>query len=160
MAGPLTTRWMQTRVGNYGGATLGVVLVDGDGAEAASSLMEFVSEITADELGEAVTRGEIDVVLEVDGTTAVLDFDPEGDPYVTDTTDTTPAGAWFYDLTGADDTEHRLLFFLLLEEGPGFPDWILLPPTDGEGCVRVRVIDDELITAVLAAITAIDGGTP
>lgn len=155
----LTTRWAATRIGNYDATELGVLLVNEDGAAAAATTMEFVADVTTDELAGSYARGLILMELTEDGDTHILDFDPATDPYTTDTTGQTPAGAWFYDTTGANDAAHRLLFFLPLAAGDGYADWQLLQPADGAGCVRVRVVDDELVAAVIAAIDIIDGGT-
>lgn len=157
MAAPLTVRSARGRLATWDADTLGVLIVDETGADAAASTMVYVSDVAADELtAGGYARGTVDVVFDQDGETGRLMLDPLGTPYSTDTTGESPAGVWFYDTTGGADASRELIAFLPCAVGAGFAGWEPEPP---DGIIAtVAVVDDVLIAAVLAAIVEIDGG--
>jgi hypothetical protein len=159
MALPLTTILTRWTLGSYDGETVGVLLVDATGAENAASTAQYVSDVSTDELdGSGYDRGTVDLVLTADGETLHLTHDPEGTPYVTDTTGNTPAGVWYFDPAGGSDAARKLLVFLPIEPEAGFDGWELVAPL--QGIARVNVSTDALLVALGEAIADIDGGTP
>jgi hypothetical protein len=139
---PFTFRSSRGLLQTYGvedtatnGPTVGVMLVDHDGAAAATTAMQWLSELASFEVADA--RGTQDVIYVQDGESGVLRQDPAADtPYESDTTGATPAGVVLFDIAGVDDTAHRLIAFLPVEEGDGFAGWTIDEPAAGLARVR------------------------
>lgn len=145
----LVTLTAQGHLDDYDGRTLGFLVVDAAGAVAAAATMEFVSEVTADELsGGGYARGTFTATYEVVGDVGVLGIDPEHAPF-TDTSGQTPAGVWIYDPTGGSDAARALIAFLPTPAGAGFSPWPIVAPN---GIARVA--------AERVAVTSVAGVPP
>lgn len=141
MTAPLVTRAAQGQLKTYAGTTLGWLIVDATGADAASTAMEFVTDAAPDELDDTTVtgyaRGDIDVTWQQIDDTGTLIRNPAYTVPSTDTTDGIPAGVWFYDKTGGTDATNTLIAFHPVAIGAGFPDWDI-DPVDGIASVGIE----------------------
>jgi len=142
-------------LGDYVGGSLGWFIITEAGLAAADGGLEYVADLAVDYEIDGAPRGTIDVVLdEVEGssTRSLLVRDPESTIPVADTTGTTPAMVVFYDTTGADDTEHKLVAALevtVIEAG--YADWEI-DPSDGIAAITSASDLDSRTVAGVAAV--------
>lgn len=154
MATQLTVRTARGHLDTFHGDTIGWLIVNADGADAAATSMHFVSEVVADELaGAGYARGVMDVVYEQIGENGYLQRDPIFPVPSTDTSDSDdPAGVWFYDPTGGSDATNELIAFLPVPVGAGTAGWDV-DPADGIAVVSIADGDG---SATLAGLTDVD----
>ncbi len=124
------TRWT---LGNYDGATIGWFIINADGLDAASSLMDTVADLSVYEVpGEP--RGTIDVVLDDLGsdTRMYLVRDPSSSVPVADTSGSVdevdwPAAVVFVEGSGSWSSRKLLALIAVPELEPGFDGWEVDP---------------------------------
>ena len=127
----LTFPITRANLGGYAGSTLGWFIIDADGLEAASSVMEHVADLAAFAV-DGDPRGTIDVVIDdTDPAHLLLARDPLSAVPTADTTGSEPAAVVFYDTTGGSDATDKLVSLLQVPEiEPGGPGWEV-DPADG-----------------------------
>lgn len=142
------------------GATVGIAVLALDDPADLIGSMSTLDEVTTWEVQPADAAGYVrqstDLSYAVEGTAGVVryattppSFDLAGAPLVNAIVVYTDDG---------DDDECPIHFALHCEPGAGYDAEQFDEPEDG--LARIRRVDDELVAAVLAALTEIDGGTP
>jgi len=156
MDGIVFDAW-QDHLGELDGVTVGcaVLALDNVDTDMVGS-MQFLSELTVSWEPLGAPRGTTELAVALEGSSAV-------GRYATDPPDLDMTGidgtnaVVFFDTSGVGDGAHEVIFALTNEPGTGFDGWT--PDEPDKGLFRVRRVDDDLIAAVLAGITGIDGGT-
>lgn len=145
MTDEFVSEWARGRLATYDGATIGVLVVDGDGADAAVDTMAFVSEVTISELARGTTLATVDQV----GSVGVLNVET----VLLDTSSGSAGGVWYFDNSTGSDSTRRLLAFLPTVTAPGFVDWPASAP-DGIGTWRRGAASTTTAAAAAVSVDA------